>query len=165
MTIFFGIDPGSVYTGFGVVRKQGAKLVHVDSGRIVAGRSGVDDFGVRLVQIHGDLRDLLAQHRPHFVALEKIFSHVNVASALKLGQARGVALLACAQYSPGSVHEYTPRAVKKGMTGYGAATKDQMQYMVQKLLGLDCALSEDAADALALAMYCASQMPLYEEIK
>lgn len=165
MTIYFGIDPGSVYTGFGVVRKQGAKLVHVDSGRIVAGRSGVDDFGQRLFRIHTDLQALLVQHAPHFVALEKIFSHVNVASALKLGQARGVALLACAQYSPACVYEYTPKAVKKGMTGYGAATKMQMQYMVQKLLGLDCALSEDAADALALAMYCASQAPVYEEIK
>ena len=164
MTIFFGIDPGSVYTGFGVVKKQGAKLVHVDSGRIVAGRSGVDDFGQRLLRIHTDLRALLTEHSPHFIALEKIFSHVHVSSALKLGQARGVALLACAQYSPVCVQEYTPRAVKKGMTGYGAATKEQMQYMVQKLLGLDCALSEDAADALALAMYCASQAPAYEEV-
>ena len=156
MTIIFGIDPGSVYTGFGVIKKTGARLSHVDSGRIHAGKSGKDEFSTRLLSIYVELSELLAQHRPDAVAIEKVFSHINVGSALKLGQARGVALLACEQYVPGVVFEFSPKAVKKAVTGYGAAKKQQMQYMVQRLLNMDCPMSEDAADALALAIVCAS---------
>ena len=158
MTIIFGIDPGSVYTGFGVIKKIGARFEHVDSGRIVAGKSGVGSFSKRLASIYVDLGALLTQHNPHMIAIEKVFSHVNVATALKLGQARGVALLACEQYAEGAVFEYSPKAVKKAVTGYGAAKKQQMQYMVQKLLNIECVISEDAADALALAIFCASSM-------
>ena len=118
MTIVFGVDPGSVYTGFGVVCLQGRAVKHVDSGRICAGRSGVD-FPARLVKIYQDLTGLLVQHQPDCIAIESVFSQVNVASALKLGQARGVALLACAQHCRGSISEYSPRAVKKSVTGYG----------------------------------------------
>ena len=156
MTIIFGIDPGSIYTGFGVIKKSGARLTHVDSGRIHAGRSGSDAFSKRLALIHKDLSGLLSQYRPDAIAVEKVFSHINVGSALKLGQARGVVLLACEQHVPGELHEFSPKAVKKAVTGFGAAKKQQMQYMVQRLLNIECELSEDAADALALAIVCAS---------
>ena len=155
MTIVFGIDPGSVYTGFGVIKRHGQMFAHVDSGRICAGRAGVD-FSGRLSNIYDDLSALLRQYRPDYIAIERVFSQVNVASALKLGQARGVALLACEQYRSGLVSEYSPRAVKKSVTGYGGAEKTQVQFMVKQLLKLDCVLSEDAADALALAIFCAS---------
>lgn len=155
MTIVFGIDPGSVYTGFGVIKKVGQVFEHVDSGRIVAGKAGVD-FSARLGRIYSDLTQLLHQHQPDLIAIEKVFSHVNVDSALKLGQARGVALLVCEQYRSGLVSEFSPKAVKKSVTGYGSAQKSQMQFMVKKLLGLSCVVTEDAADALALAIFCAS---------
>lgn len=161
MTIIFGIDPGSVYTGFGVIRKVGSRLEHVDSGRIHAGKSGVDEFSKRLFKIYRDLTDLLEEHSPQFVAIEKVFSHINVSSALKLGQARGVSLLACEQFVSGSIYEFSPKAVKQAVTGYGAAKKQQMQYMVKKLLNINCELSEDAADALALAIFCASNVNRY----
>ena len=88
MTIVFGIDPGSVYTGFGVVCLQGRTLKHVDSGRICAGRSGCR-LSSTLAKIYRDLSALLTEHRPDYIAIESVFSQVNVASALKLGQARG----------------------------------------------------------------------------
>ena len=156
MTIIFGIDPGSVYTGFGVIKKVGARLEHVDSGRICAGQSGKQAFAKRLALIYKDLCGLLQEHKPQVVAIECVFSHINVASALKLGQARGVALLACEQHVSGEIYEFSPKAVKKAVTGYGAAKKQQMQYMVQKLLNIRGELSEDAADALSMAIFCAS---------
>jgi crossover junction endodeoxyribonuclease RuvC len=162
MTIVFGVDPGSVYTGFGVVCLQGRAVKHVDSGRICAGRSGVD-FPARLVKIYQDLTGLLVQHQPDCIAIESVFSQVNVASAIKLGQARGVALLACAQHCRGSISEYSPRAVKKSVTGYGGSEKAQVAFMVKQLLGLQCSLSEDAADALALAIFCASTLKIERE--
>ena len=160
MTIIFGIDPGSVYTGFGVLEKKGSQLLHVDSGRICAGKSGVVDFSKRLVVIFRDLELLLDQHKPDLIAIEKVFSHINVSTALKLGQARGVALCACERYASGILHEFSPKAVKKTVTGFGAAKKDQVQYMIQRLLGLRCDVSEDAADALAIAITCAQSLTL-----
>lgn len=158
MTIIFGIDPGSAYTGFGVIKKTGAQLVHIDSGRIVAGISGKVAFAKRLVKIDADLRALFALHKPDVVAIEQVFSQINVASALKLGQARGVILLVCEQQVSGRIFEFSPRSVKKAITGYGAATKSQMQYMVRQVLGVKSTISEDAADALAIAILCASHM-------
>lgn len=166
MTIVFGIDPGSTYTGFGVLQKKGSRIVHIDSGRICAGKSGKVDFATRLLVIFRDLELLLDQHRPDLIAIEQVFSHVNVSSALKLGQARGVALCACERYRSGIVHEFSPKAIKKTVTGYGAAKKEQMQYMICQLLGLKCSISEDAADALAIAMTCAHVvMPSMERIE
>ena len=87
-----------------------------------------------------------------------------MASALKLGQARGVILLACEHQAPGCIFEFAPRAVKKAITGYGAATKNQIQYMVKKMLRIQSDLSEDAADALAIAILCASHVPVEEKM-
>jgi crossover junction endodeoxyribonuclease RuvC len=147
-----GLDPGSQRTGFGIIDCRAGTESHVASGCIdVAGA----DMVVRLQRIHAQLCALVAQHRPDMVAIERVFLHRNPDSALKLGQARGVAL--CAAASQGaSVHEYAPRAIKLAVTGYGAAAKPQVAQMVRTLLALEGRLQADAADALAVAL-CHSQ--------
>lgn len=147
-----GLDPGSQRTGFGIIDCRAGTEAHVASGCIdVAG----GDMVVRLQRIHSRLCALVAEHRPDMVAIERVFLHRNPDSALKLGQARGVAL--CAAASQGaSVHEYAPRAIKMAVTGYGAAGKPQVAQMVRTLLALEAALQADAADALAAAL-CHSQ--------
>ncbi len=147
-----GLDPGSQRTGFGIIDCRAGSERHVTSGCIdVAGR----DMIVRLQRIHAQLCALVDLHRPDMVAIERVFLHRNPDSALKLGQARGVAL--CAAASQGaSVHEYAPRAIKMAVTGYGAAAKTQVAQMVRTLLALEAGLQADAADALAAAL-CHSQ--------
>ena len=147
-----GLDPGSLRTGFGVIDCQAGVERHVVSGCIdVAGQ----DMVVRLQKIYRAVATLVAEHRPDVVAIERVFVHRNPDSALKLGQARGVAL--CAGASAGaSVYEYAPRAIKMAITGYGAAAKPQVAQMVRNLLLLEAALAADAADALAVAL-CHSQ--------
>ena len=151
--LFFGIDPGSVYTGFGVVECCGSAIRFVDGGRISVGR---DAFSERLLRIYTALTQLMRTHIPNFVSLEEVFVAKNPGSALKLGQARGVCLLAASQ-SGAKVCEFSTRFVKKAITGSGRADKAQMQYMVSKLLRLQHRPSEDEADALALAFTLASR--------
>jgi crossover junction endodeoxyribonuclease RuvC len=147
-----GIDPGSQRTGFGIIDCDAGGERHVASGCIdVAGR----DMVVRLQRIFADLNTLVSEHRPDMIAIERVFLHRNPDSALKLGQARGVAICAAASLGA-SVHEYAPRAIKMAVTGYGAAAKPQVAQMVRTLLRLDTALAADAADALAAAL-CHSQ--------
>jgi crossover junction endodeoxyribonuclease RuvC len=147
-----GIDPGSQRTGFGIIDCHAGGERHVASGCIdVAGR----DMVVRLQRIFAALNTLVSEHRPDMIAIERVFLHRNPDSALKLGQARGVAICAAASLGA-SVHEYAPRAIKMAVTGYGAAAKPQVAQMVRTLLGLDTALAADAADALAAAL-CHSQ--------
>jgi crossover junction endodeoxyribonuclease RuvC len=147
-----GLDPGSQRTGFGIIDCRAGTERYVASGCIdVAG----EDMVVRLQRIHAQLSALVSEHRPDMVAIERVFLHRNPDSALKLGQARGVAL--CAAASRGaSVHEYAPRAIKLAVTGYGAAAKPQVARMVCILLALEKRLEADAADALAAAL-CHSQ--------
>jgi crossover junction endodeoxyribonuclease RuvC len=147
-----GLDPGSQRTGFGIIDCRAGAERYVTSGCIdVAGW----DMIVRLQRIHARVSALVAEHRPDMVAIERVFLHRNPDSALKLGQARGVAL--CAAASQGaSVHEYAPRAIKLAVTGYGAAAKPQVAQMVRTLLALEASLDADAADALAAAL-CHSQ--------
>jgi crossover junction endodeoxyribonuclease RuvC len=143
-----GIDPGSRFTGYGIIEVRGdqARLVH--TGVIKAG-SG--DFPERLGTIFSELRALLADHAPDEVAVETVFMSHNAGSALKLGQARGAAI--CAAIAAGlPVSEYAPRAVKQAMVGKGGADKSQVQHMVRILLNHSEALPEDAADALAVAL-------------
>jgi crossover junction endodeoxyribonuclease RuvC len=143
-----GIDPGSQRTGFGIIDCQAGGERHVASGCIdVAGRAMV----VRLQRIYADINALVSEHRPDMIAIERVFLHRNPDSALKLGQARGVALCAAASLGA-SVHEYAPRAIKMAVTGYGAAAKPQVAQMVRILLRLESALAADAADALAAAL-------------
>jgi crossover junction endodeoxyribonuclease RuvC len=143
-----GIDPGSQRTGFGIIDCHARGERHVASGCIdVAGASMV----VRLQRIFAELNALVSEHRPDMVAIERVFLHRNPDSALKLGQARGVALCAAAALGA-SVHEYAPRAIKRAITGYGAAAKPQVAQMVCTLLRLEKAPVADAADALAAAL-------------
>jgi len=146
----FGIDPGSERTGYGCVETDGRRHRLVVCGAVSA-QTG-DDFPTRLARIHRELSRLIATCRPDCVAIENVFYATNVRSALKLGHARGVAVLAAVQAGC-RVAEYTPTEVKRAVVGYGRAEKTQVQQMVKVLLGLDRAPSpHDAADALAVAI-------------
>ncbi|HSL24314.1 MAG TPA: crossover junction endodeoxyribonuclease RuvC [Vicinamibacterales bacterium] len=146
----FGIDPGSERTGYGCIETDGSRHRLVTCGAITAPARA--DFPERLVAIHDGLKALLGEHRPDWVALEDVFHARNVRSALKLGHARGVALLAATEAGV-PVAAYSPAEVKRAVVGYGRAEKRQVQRMVCLLLGLG-SLPEpyDASDALAIAI-------------
>jgi crossover junction endodeoxyribonuclease RuvC len=146
----FGIDPGSERTGYGCVETDGRRHHLVACGAIAA--SPGDTFPHRLARIHAELSALLASCRPDCVAIENLFYATNVRSALKLGHARGVAMLAAVEAGC-EVVEYTPAEIKRAVVGYGRAEKHQVGQMVKLLLGLTAAPSpHDAADALAVAI-------------
>jgi crossover junction endodeoxyribonuclease RuvC len=146
----FGIDPGSERTGYGCVESDGSRHRMIISGAIssAAGAS----FPEKLLKIHTGLAVLLAECRPDCVAIENLFHATNARSALKLGHARGVAMLAAVEAGL-PVAEYTPAEIKRAVVGYGRAEKHQVQQMVKLLLGLAALPSpHDAADALAVAI-------------
>ncbi len=143
-----GIDPGSRSTGYGIVDTDGIRLVHVASGFV---KSGEGDWAERLRTIYAGLDEIIDTHAPGELAIEKVFLHRNPSSALKLGQARGVAILAGALRSL-VVHEYSPNEVKQAVTGKGHASKEQIQYMTKILLSLREPPQTDEADALAVAI-------------
>ena len=146
----FGIDPGSERTGYGCVETDGRRHQLVACGAIAA--LAADSFPERLARIHRELSTLLEAHRPDCVAIENLFFATNVRSALKLGHARGVAMLAAVEAGC-PVVEYTPAEIKRAVVGYGRAEKHQVQQMIKLLLGLRVAPSpHDAADALAVAI-------------
>ena len=148
--IVIGIDPGTANTGFGVVRVSGERMVAIDGGVIETPA----DLSVerRLASLHDSLAELIRWHEPRAMALEELFFGKNVASALSVGEARGVAMLAAAQQSL-PCFGYTPQAVKKAVCGSGSADKGQVQKMVASLLGLPEPPSPDhAADAFAVAI-------------
>jgi crossover junction endodeoxyribonuclease RuvC len=146
----FGIDPGSTRTGYGCVDTDGRRHRLVLCGAIRAGATGT--FADRLATIYRELSRLLGQCQPDCVAIEDLFHATNVRSALKLGHARGVAMLSAIEAGV-TVVEYTPAEVKRAVVGYGRAEKPQVQQMVKLLLGLDRAPEpHDAADALAVAI-------------
>ena len=146
----FGIDPGSARTGYGCVQSDGTRHRMIACGAITIAAS--HSFPEKLKVIHADLGALLAKHRPDFVAIENLFHAINARSALKLGHARGVAMLAAVEAGVPIV-EYTPAEVKQSVVGYGRAEKGQVQSMIQLLLGLSEPPSPfDASDALAIAV-------------
>lgn len=146
----FGIDPGSVRTGYGCVDSDGSRHRLVLCGAIAAPRHL--SFPERLHAIHAQLVALLADCRPDGVAVESLFHAVHARSALQLGHARGVALLAASQAGL-AIAEYAPTEIKRAVVGYGRAEKPQVQEMIRLLLGLDDAPEpHDAADALAVAI-------------
>ncbi|HEX9365244.1 MAG TPA: crossover junction endodeoxyribonuclease RuvC [Vicinamibacterales bacterium] len=148
--IIFGIDPGSGRTGYGCVDTDGRRHRLVAFGTIAAPAHAT--FPGRLLLIHAGLAALLAEHRPDCVAIENVFHARNVRSALKLGHARGVALLAASQAGL-TVAEYSPAEIKRAVVGFGRAEKPQVGAMIKLLLGLDAAPApHDAADALAVAI-------------
>ena len=144
-----GIDPGSRITGYGVITACGHELGFIACGTIRTG--GEADFSRRLLTIFRDLCEVIETHQPEVAAVEDIFISSNPRSALKLGHARGAAVVA-AQHSGLSIVDYTPRRVKQCVAGYGQAEKSQVQSMVRTLLALDSTPSQDAADALAVAI-------------
>ena len=159
----FGIDPGSNRTGYGCVETDGSRHHLVTCGAITAQQS--DAFPQRLARIHAQLSALLIECRPDCVAIENLFYATNVRSALKLGHARGVAMLAAVEAGC-PVVEYTPAEVKRAVVGYGRAEKHQVQQMIKLLLGLDRAPSpHDAADALAVAICHSHSVPRLGRLK
>jgi crossover junction endodeoxyribonuclease RuvC len=150
-----GIDPGSRITGYGIIDKQGGDLGFVTCGTIRAAQE--KEFSQRLLIIFQGLVEVITLHQPEVAAVEDLFAARNVRSALKLGQARGAALVAALGQGL-RVYDYSPRMVKQAVVGYGQAEKAQVQQMIQMLLALSGTPSPDAADALAVALCHAHQM-------
>ncbi|GGG75504.1 crossover junction endodeoxyribonuclease RuvC [Edaphobacter dinghuensis] len=150
----FGIDCGTEFTGYGVVEvdcdARMPKLMHLAAGTIRLNKK--EKTPQRLAQVYSELTGLMALHQPEIVAIEEVFFSANAKSALKLGQVRGVAMLAAATCGL-PVAEYAPLSIKSSVVGYGLAAKEQVQFMVKRLLEIDHELdSADAADALAIAI-------------
>lgn len=148
-----GIDPGTQRTGWGVVERRGTRMHHHGHGLIQPRRDAA--LEERLLAIFQGLARVLEEHKPGSVAVEDVFHAKHPASALKLGQARGVALVAAAQAGL-AVHAYPPARVKRMVTGYGGADKAQVAKMIAAFLGLAEPPQADAADALAIALCHAS---------
>lgn len=148
MAIILGVDPGSRITGYGVIRAEGRHIEYIDSGCI---RVGDKPMAQRLQTIFQSLATLIGEYRPEEFAIEQVFMARNPDSALKLGQARGAAIVSAAN-SGLAVHEYSARQVKQAVVGKGGADKTQVQHMVQVLLSLSRRPQADAADALAIAL-------------
>jgi crossover junction endodeoxyribonuclease RuvC len=144
-----GIDPGTMVTGWGVVEAIGASLNHIAHGTIPT--VGAPAQADRLSLIYRGVEEVIQAHKPDGMSLEKVFFARNAQSALKLGQARGVALLAAAHHGV-AVHEYAAVEIKMAVVGYGQASKEQVQKMVAALLHVGGKMAADAADALAAAV-------------
>jgi crossover junction endodeoxyribonuclease RuvC len=143
-----GIDPGSRITGYGIIDSKGNHLQHVASGCITLGDT---DYIYKLRSIFSELGALLDTHKPNEVAIERVFVNRNADSALKLGQARGAAIVACSLQDI-DIHEYSANQIKQALVGRGHAAKQQIQHMVKVLLNLREVPATDAADALAVAI-------------
>jgi len=156
-----GIDPGSRATGYGVITKKANQLYYVTCGVIRLGAKYT--FNDRLKMIFDGLCEVIEIHKPTVAGVEDVFVAANPRTALKLGHARGVAVLA-ALHNGMRVYDYTPRMVKQAVVGYGNADKQQVQQMVRVLLQLSASPSSDAADALAVAMCHANQTIIDGEV-
>ena len=143
-----GIDPGSRITGFGLLEADRGHLRYLDSGCIKTGKGSLPE---RLAVIYRGVEELIEEHAPEILAIEDVFVARNPASALKLGQAKGVAIAAGVAHGL-EVHEYAARRVKQAVVGTGRATKEQIQHMVRVILKLPGTPTPDAADALAIAI-------------
>jgi crossover junction endodeoxyribonuclease RuvC len=158
-----GIDPGIAIVGFGILDKQGSKLVPVQYGSIQT--EAHTDPAFRLQQIYDGVCHLIDQYKPEAMAVEKLFFNRNVTTAFSVGQARGVMILAAVQRGL-AIAEYTPLQVKQAVVGYGQAEKHQVQEMVKLLLGLQARPKpDDVADALAIAICHAHSNTLNEKMK
>jgi crossover junction endodeoxyribonuclease RuvC len=143
--IIIGIDPGSRITGYGVIRVEGNQNFYLASGCL---RLTGEDANNRLQKIFTGLQEVVRLYQPVEAAIEQVFMHENPGSALKLGQARGAAIVSLGL----PISEYSARQVKQSVVGYGAAKKDQVQHMVKRLLNYTNTLQADEADALAIAL-------------
>jgi len=152
-----GLDPGLRHTGWGLVTQEGNRLSFVAAGRISP--DPALPMAARLCELASALSDVVAEHAPDEAAIEETFVNKNAASALKLGQARGAAMLTLAQAGL-SVAEYAANRIKQSITGYGHADKTQIQAMIAMLLPGSGKLATDAADALAVAITHAHHRPV-----
>ncbi|RYV03963.1 crossover junction endodeoxyribonuclease RuvC [Shewanella sp. OPT22] len=148
MPIILGVDPGSRITGYGIIEFSGRQQTYIGSGCI---RTSGDDLAARLKIIFDGLSEIIRQYQPDQFAIERVFMAKNADSALKLGQARGAAIVA-ATNADLSVAEYSATQIKNAVVGTGRAKKEQVQHMVQHLLKLPAAPQADAADALGVAL-------------
>ncbi len=155
--IVLGIDPGTAALGYGIVESAAGRVREVDHGCLET--SPDVSLPERLLAIHALVDDLVVSHQPDVMAVERLFFSRNVQTAFGVGQARGVVLLAAAQHGV-PVREATPNEVKSAIAGYGAADKEQVQRMVQMVLGMaERPRPDDAADALAIAVWAANTAP------
>jgi len=161
--IVLGIDPGTATTGYGLIGKNNSSLQVIDFGVIET--SPKEESHYRLRRIHERLKDLIKEFSPTDMAVEQLFFNTNTTTAITVGQARGIALLAAASFGI-SLGEYTPLQVKQAVTGYGGARKNQVQQMVKTVLGLaEIPRPDDAADALAIAICHINSTGLLNKIK
>lgn len=158
MTVIIGIDPGSRRTGYGIIRLEGNRHHYLASGYL-----NLTSYlhHERPRQIYLGLKEIIQTHQPHEAAIEQVFMSENPNSALKLGQARGAAMVALDM----ALTEYSAREVKKSVVGHGGAGKEQVQFMVKRLLNLSGDMQPDAADALAIALCHAQSRGLKRLLK
>lgn len=157
--IVLGVDPGSRVTGYGLLQKKNNIITCITSGVIES--PGSDPFYDRIYRIFTGMVDIMEQYRPDEMAIEDMFFAKNVKSSLKLGHARGAALIAAVKCNV-RIHEYTPLEIKQSVVGYGRATKDQIRAMVQMILNLPSKLGPDTSDAIAAAI-CHLNWTRYEK--
>lgn len=150
LTIILGIDPGSRFTGYGVIKQEKQRFTYLGSGCIKALSQG-EDLASRLQTIFTGVSELIIQFKPDMFAIEQVFMGVNPGGALKLGQARGAAIVAATNCGL-TIAEYSARQIKQAVVGSGAADKSQVQHMVKTILKLPGTPQADAADALAVAL-------------
>ena len=148
MAIILGIDPGSRKCGYGVINTVGTRLEYIASGVI---RVETLEFAIRLQVIFENISQIITEYQPQFAAVEEVFMGKSASSALKLGHARGAAMVACTNHKV-EVFEYATRKIKQAVVGTGLAEKEQMQHMIKTLLKLSEVPGEDAADALSVAV-------------
>ncbi len=158
-TLILGIDPGSRVTGYGLLRLDGSRVLYERSG-VIAPRASLP-FSDRLIAVYDGLAALLEEARPHDVAVESAFVRKSARAALQIGHVRGVILLVARQ-SGAAIHEYTASEVKMAVVRQGAAAKQQVGFMVRRLLAGVGAIREDEADALAVALCHANRGPARE---
>lgn len=161
MMKILGIDPGSRITGWGLLSLDKNKIEYIASGDL---KLGTGEFSGRLRLLHEELSELFITHQPTEFAIEKAFMAKNADSALKLGHARGVAVCVAALHDV-AIAEYSPRSIKQAVVGTGAAAKEQVQHMVTAMLKPPHKLRSDEADALAIALCHAHQLPLAASIQ
>ncbi len=148
MPLILGIDPGSLKTGFGIIEHQRGRSTYVTSGIIRLPKAPLPE---RLKIIYDGVTEIVEEYCPDELSIEEVFMARDAKAAIKLGQARGAAIVACVNHSM-PVYEYAPKSIKQAVVGTGNANKEQIQHMVKSLLKLPAAPKEDAADALAAAL-------------
>jgi crossover junction endodeoxyribonuclease RuvC len=161
MSIIIGLDPGSLLTGYGIIQFDGKNHKYIAHG--VVKNFSKESISARLLRIGTELEIVFGKYQPQAIVVEKIFLGKNADSAFKLGHARGVALYH-AQKAGAQVYEYAAREVKKGITGYGAAEKEQVRFLVKNFLKITAEIEIDAADALALAIYHSQRVDIDRKI-